>query len=663
MSLNRDAQALAEGFVMLRRLGGKYALDTGDLAAAALRLALTALYPAIVLAAAWRAGGGAVRWCRLGGGGFAERPVISAALGLGVVALAMLAASVTGLLAAPVPALLLCVLIALGASPGRAARDRRPAAWPGMARVPAALALLALGWDLPGAFGPEWFEDGRTYHLGLPDRFLATGRMPVLPGHLLTFLPLNGEMAYLAVMGLVAEAPGVGLVREEAARLLNWALGGLAAVAVGALAARLARADRGATDGRIAAATAAWLFISMPVAMIENEICFTDNFRVLLETAALILVLRGGVAGLVAGGACAGFAMGGKYLAVIRGALLAPAVARAARRGHAARSLAVYAGVASLAVAPWLARNWIAGGDPVYPFLPGLFRPLGFDRPLLDRWMQDNRHYGVARMTWRSWVSLPVRCAIRPGDADFGTFTTGPMLLGLSPLLAAGAWPAAAVTCVLVAAGEALAWSVTSHLIRYLLPALAIGCALLGWRIAGISARAPGYGRVLAGLLVLWALPAGIMRIHHRINLDDLYQTLGAALGRGGAEEAHAGRGYGVEARTLGTGSVLLVGEDRVLGLGRRWVAASRYDLQPVKRWAAESADARRFALKARQADVGAVILHGGQFRAWLGRGSAFDLTDRELGVINPWWKRLRVIWRRPPWEGSIPAPRRHPLE
>ncbi len=654
VSLNRDAQATLEAFAQLKRLAGKYNLGFREVATAGLRLMLTLAYPAIVLTAAWRAGGALVGWLRCGAGG-GERVVLAVALGLGLVSLALAGIAVTGLLAAPTPLALACLIIAVGG--GRSARrGRRPPAssWTTAAAGPALLALLALLWDLPGAFGPEWFEDGRTYHLGLPDRFLLTAKMPVMPGHLLGFLPLNTEMGYLAVMGLISDA----VVREEAARLFNWALGALAMAATGVLAARLCRAqDRGA-DPRLAWATAAWLFVSMPVTMVENEICFTDNWRVLLETAALILVLRGGAASRVAAAGCAGFAMGGKYLAVFRGALLAGAVLARAPRRQGLRRAAGFTAVAALLLGPWLVRGWLAGGDPVYPFLPGVFRPVGFDAALLDRWMDDNRHYGVAGMTWSSWSSLPVRCALRPGDSDFGTFTTGPMLLGFAPLLLGGGWSAAAVVCATVAAGEMLAWSVTSHLIRYLLPALAVVCALLGSRIAVVAARAPGYGRVLLGLAALWAVPAGVMRVHHRVNLDDMFHTLGSALGRGDAESVAAGRGFGAAADGLGAGAVLLVGEDRVLGLGRRWIAASRYDLSLIKRWAAESRDTRRFALKVRQAGVGAVILHGDQFRAWQGRGPAFELTPAELARVNPWWRGLRVVWRRPPWEGSVPGPR-----
>jgi len=99
-----------------------------------------------------------------------------------------------------------------------------------------------------------------------------------------------------------------------------------------------------------------------------------------------------------------------------------------------------------------------------------------------------------------------------------------------------------------------------------------------------------------------------------------------------------------------------MVGEDRVLGLGRRWRAGSIYDRMLVKGWAQESPTLRRFEIKTRQAGVRAVILYGDGFRASQDRGPGFRLTDRELGVVNPWWKRLGVVYRHEGWTGYAPA-------
>lgn len=117
VSLNRDAQALREAFVLLGRLRAKYDPGVGEVGGAAARLLLTAAYPAAILLAAWRAGGALTGWLGLRDMDSWERLLIAPAVGLGLLAPAFLAVAVCGLVAAPLPAALVCLVIALGGSP------------------------------------------------------------------------------------------------------------------------------------------------------------------------------------------------------------------------------------------------------------------------------------------------------------------------------------------------------------------------------------------------------------------------------------------------------------------------------------------------------------------------------------------------------------------
>jgi hypothetical protein len=218
-------------------------------------------------------------------------------------------------------------------------------------------------------------------------------------------------------------------------------------------------------------------------------------------------------------------------------------------------------------------------------------------------------------------------------------------------------WPAAALLVLGVAAGEALVWSLTSHLIRYLLPALVAVSSLYGWLAGEVDRESPRFARLLAVVAVLWFLPVLVMRAHHRFNLDDIFGTMDYTLGRATPADSLAARGFGKVAVGLPPGCVLMVGEDRVLGLHRRWRAGSIYDRMLVKEWAAASAGPRRFEIKARQAGVRAVILYGDGFKASQDRGPGFRLTGRELGVVNPWWKRLGVVYRHAGWTGHAADP------
>lgn len=630
------------------RFGAAAARHLGALGAAAL-----------VLATSWFAGASAGRWMRLGPavrGRGAERLLAWAGLGTGLWALGIMGLGVTGLLgrgavfvlgAGFVLAGLGCPGVRRRALPGRRLRARRP----GLSLL-WLLPLALLGMDLMASLSPEWFHDGRVYHLGLAERFLAAGKFAVYPEHLLTFLPLNAEMAYAAALALGG---------EEAAKALNLGWGALLVLAVATLAGRLA-VRPGARPARGAGVMAALLYVSLSVTQIENEVAFGDNLRALFETLALLWVLkhpRSGRAALVAAGVFLGLAMGTKYLSVIRGVFLVAGLA-AFRPLHPARPAsgrrlgvaALFAGVAALALGPWLARNWLAGHDPVYPFGEAVFDSLRYSSAELARWMQDNRHYGVAGMTLPGWLALPYRVTFDQSGA-FGTFTAGPLLLGLSLLLAGRRrWAFPAGAALALVAGEAVVWSLTSQLIRYLLPALAALCAVYAWLLAEVRREAPGFGRLFSGIVLLWVACSLGDRAHHRFNLDDAYGVLGHFTGRFSPEDARADRGFGADFRKLPSGVVLLVGEDRVLGIGRRWAGGSLYNVPLLKAWAEESDSSGRLGIKARQAGVRAVLVNVRGYREVEGRGEAFRLTGREWEVVNPWWKRLRVAYRSGEWVG-----------
>jgi 4-amino-4-deoxy-L-arabinose transferase-like glycosyltransferase len=529
-------------------------------------------------------------------------------------------------------------------------------------------ALLAM--DFLACLSPEWFYDGQIYHLGLPERFLLAHRFAVQPGNMLTFLPLNAEMVYL---------PALAWGGEEAAKLINWTWGALLPLAVYALACGIAPGR----DSWRAGAVAALVFVSMPVTLVENEITFSDNLRTLFETLALVWILRarpGRTAAFVLAGAFAGLAMGTKYLSVVRALLLLggaawlagilgrnrPRPGRPAAPASPVKPVILYAAVAFAAVLPWLARNTFAGRDPVYPFGVGLFASVGYSPEELSRWMADNRHYGVAGLTVKRWLSIPWRVAIRPDTDDFGTFATGPLPVALAVfVLARRVWPPAAIFAAAVLGVEAFVWSMTSHLIRYLLPALAVMSALLGVSVAEAGTLSRRYARIMTGILFAWAACSFGIRAMNRFMVDDQYGIYGYTLGRFDKDTALSGRGYGADFGKLPReGRVLLVGEDRVLGMGRLWTGGSEYNIQAVKAWARESPDSRRFAIKARQAGIGAVVLNVPRFKDSLARGPAFDLSPRELAIVNPWWKGLREAYKNPPRIGyAVTRPERAPYQ
>jgi len=613
--------------------------------------AKAALVAAAVLLAAFLGGSPPVLWL----GRSAETRWIAAlsrlGLGLGVAALAVFALGLAGLLNAPMLAAAGLLAILAGLWTGRKSVKRAEGGG-GMPWWPWAFASVLLVLGVMPCFSPEFFTDSLVYHLGLPGRFLAAHRFPVMPDNMLTFLPLNSEMLY---------APCLAFGGEEAAKLFNFGLGVLAALAAGTLALSF-----GGSNGRWAAAAAFFLAVSMPLVMVENEITFSDNARAFWEVLALAWFVRSGGranGSLLASGAFIGLAMGTKYLSYVCGfVLLAALVLTLLQRNKwrvspALRAGAPFAAAMVLVVLPWVARNWLAGRDPLYPFGFRIFDALGFGSFEMKRWMADNRHYGVAGMTFSGWLALPLRVSLDRVAGEFGTYTTGPLLLGLSVLLVLRrSWPWGARVVLAVFAVEALTWSLTSQLIRYLYPGLLALCALVTWSAASARQSAPRSGPLLAAVLIAWGVCNTVQGIHHRINLDELYGLIAGFSGKFSGPSFQPCRGFAKSVAQLPSGPVLLVGEDRVLGLGRIWRGSSKWNVPLLERWTRESPDSRRLALKVRQSGVRSVLLNGEMYEHLRGRGD-FNLSPERMAVLNAWWKTLGVVFKAPPLMGYAVPP------
>lgn len=238
------------------------------------------------------------------------------------------------------------------------------------------LIALAVGLALAGATRPPgWVGVGSDeydvleYHLQVPREFLHNGRVGELPHNVYGYYPLGVEMLFLLAMSLCG-GPYEGMYL---AKFLH------AAFAVVAVAGVFASLKRDEPDrGRFAAvllATTPFVIYLCWLAMVElAEVCYLAVG--LLWLREWLSVRRRGSALLI--GAMLGAACAAKYLAVglVAGPVLAAMTAlallrsgRGAGLAHAAMAL----GAAVVLVSPWLIRNTVYTGNPVFPLATSVF--------------------------------------------------------------------------------------------------------------------------------------------------------------------------------------------------------------------------------------------------------------------------------------------------
>lgn len=425
-----------------------------------------------------------------------EKTVAGASLGLGCLALGVLALGVVGLFKPWSCSALLGVFWLLGWSEVRPALDsassglRRAAASPWLALL-IGLPLLGALW---ACLVPPHQYDSLVYHLRLPQEYLRVGRLHAPEGLVYSHFPQNGEMLFTLALALGSDLLAQMYVWLASVLTVGWLL----------------------TFGRRLTSAAPWaaaLVATHSAVLAMSSTTYVEPL-VMLWTTAAVLAFEASGAGekrgmLVLSALFTGLALGAKYYAGLTAVILA---SRLLIGGRAREGLLFSALVAAI-FAPWLVKNAVFVGNPVFPFLYKVFPPtaLGWTSELAAGYFSVLTEYGHAHGFLRDLVSLPVLLFRNPLRFGGGMDALGDigwdLTLWLWPVGLWAAWRGRstrglALFSVLYFAG----WFSTGVVLRFL-TALAPVMALLG--AAGAAefqetAAAPfrGLARAAAGAMI-----------------------------------------------------------------------------------------------------------------------------------------------------------------
>jgi len=378
---------------------------------------------------------------------------------------------------------------------------------------------LIFAFTLVVALAPPLKYDALVYHLVLPQLYLEAGRLEYLPQLMYWGMPQNAEMLY---------AFGMSLGGGSAAVVLGWLVGLLALLGIFGLTADYLG---------LAAGWAAVAALACGYTLASGLSWGYNDWWVIFDSLGFLVFLIGWVehrrSGLLAlSGLFAGLAVGTKYTAgllVVCGSLVI--VWNSFHSGGArvtVKALFQFAFPALLIFLPWLAKNWLATGNPFYPLL----FPAGAMSELRLSLYQGGQPWG----NWLDFFLLPVRATIWGVEGAPGySASIGPLLLGLG--LAAGLnWRtmrdrqrAIILTSALVALSGISVWMVAGRFSSLLLqsrlyvaffPALAVlaGAGYTG--LSSIVSAGARLGRVASFLILLvlglTTVEVGIQTIRQR---------------------------------------------------------------------------------------------------------------------------------------------------
>jgi hypothetical protein len=547
-------------------------------------------------------------------------------------------------------------------------------------------AILALACNPPGSLWDSEFGnyDSLSYHLELPRQWLELGRIAPLDSNVYSYLPgyMESTTLHLAHLALAppADPNGLsGIVTDHgrlaiSAQLLS-ALVTIGAAFVCGTLARSVLARIGTTDptSERAARLVRALVLWTPWMIVVGTLTYNESAVVLLIASATIVALttdlsitrRTILCALISAGACSC-----KPTALVLGipivgiALLAATPPRSWIRVAILGSL-----VGALALAPWLVRNAIASGNPVFPMASSLFG----DGP----WTPDQHtRYANAHTFDGSFLDrLTTLVLPREGrfhierfrgytNVQWGVFAGVGIVGAILALIPARTRRAALLT--LVALGVTIgAWMALTHLqSRFLIPtipALGVGSALA---LAAMSAHAPIRAVRAMALLVVLAGAAMSVRIIsvQRGGTPNALLPLGVGAFTGEITSPELEDAFwwsGVNAAATDDTAVLLLGDATPLYVRSPVISTTVYDTSPIASIIEESPDdPSAWIDELRDQNIGWVVLNTSElarFRdsGWIDPMITQDHIERLIESLAPpvrvWPNAGRALFRIEP--------------
>lgn len=419
-----------------------------------------------------------------------------------------------------------------------------------LAALPAVGVMLAAASSPPGWLWTSEASgyDTLSYHLELVREWLAARRVSPLEHNIYSYLPSYGESAFLhlahmalPVRSLLGEAASasVGGLAETAILGAAWlhaivTLGGAIGLARGAMIL-LEGGGRGPDRSREFGVLAGAALLATPWVVVVGSLAYNDMFVVALGVGCVLGAITPGLSSSARGvliGLMGSAAVGAKptaffFLApLVLAALITPRLL--ASRADWARFTAACAVVGVVAGAPWLVRNGVASGNPVFPFGAGVFGDGPWTPGQHARHKAAHRFDGTVADRFTAAFALPTTTGANPATHGLGGQPRGVFhnqwsilfpvgIIGLGLGLATPGTRRASVAMLAALALQLGAWLALTHVqSRFLLPCavpLGLGVALGLESLLTLVGGTRASGTMRTGVLVVGAACVGWLSV------------------------------------------------------------------------------------------------------------------------------------------------------
>lgn len=350
-------------------------------------------------------------------------------LALGLMSLVVFAFGHAGLLSAPFLILPMIISAAFFAFSLRMGERTNGPAWTLCERLLAAGVIVAVILMIPLALIPPVVRDELISHLAIPKLYLERGAIYEIPFMGYSYLPQNIDLLYMVSLGLGSDI---------APKLIHLGF----AVATGLVIYFYLARSAGKATGLVGML----LYLSTPLVANLSRTAYIDNGAAFYATLAVMAALKwkddDESKWLALSAISSGLAMSAKYNTILSFALVSGFVfvtgLNKKRYALALVNTAAYAAIAIVVLSPWLLRNYLWTGSPLYPLYESAALAVGKGEgvhvttelaPIAKRMVLYNE-------SALDIILIPIRIFIEGADNSIERFdgVLNPLFLVLMPL-------------------------------------------------------------------------------------------------------------------------------------------------------------------------------------------------------------------------------------
>ncbi|MCX5779167.1 MAG: glycosyltransferase family 39 protein [Elusimicrobia bacterium] len=489
-----------------------------------------------------------------------------------------------------------------------------------------------------GACCPELFYDAQYYQVGIPLKWLLDHRIATTEYTVASFFPFNINLLFM-----IAHMFG----NDITAKMVSFVCGISVCWGIYQFGKRFFTREVGVV--------AALIFYCVPQVMIgswkaavELGIAVFDFGTVFALMYYIVKKERGW---LVLAGVLCGLSMGSKYTGLVFcfiPAVMTLAIAGVWRRQSIyalCRDIALFSLIAVAVCSPWYIRNYIASGNPVFPFFWG---KIGFLKLKMTQSLFSDpppppfSFYNYFCFLWPSTMGTlqqesflgPVFLVFIPYILVFKRIDFKIKILGVYMLF------------------SVLFWAVLGRFyMRYLIPTLPVISIVFAYYIAGHASKAIKKISflLLLGIALFNAVSASWL-------MQNMYAPLSYFLGMESRNEylsvqreGYPDPSYPVldyANKHLDKNAVILfLGETRGLFSNKRFIVSGVAERSPLADWLKESSDADHLFARLRGNGVTHILLNVREAMRLKGY-DLFDWDGREMRILDEFWKQhVREIY------------------